>query len=132
MPKPTTETSKMKTLQREMKNLNKRGLRAGTKIVLKDVRARVVKKTGALKKSLTSKVDSFKGEVSAYGIVGPKSKFTMQVGTQIKKPSRYAHFIERGKFARPFLMPTWLANKDNFLKAVAKVIGEGMQKVINA
>lgn len=121
---------KLTKLQRQMKNLNKRAMRAGTKLVLQAVRQSVPVKSGALRQSLTSKVDSFKGETTAFGIVGPKSKFVKQVGRQVKKPSRYAHFIESGKFARPFLQPAWQANQGRFLAEVERVTAEGIKGVI--
>jgi HK97 gp10 family phage protein len=123
-------TPKLTKLQRELKNLNKRAMRRGVKLVLAAVRTSAPVASGALRKSLTSKVDSIKGSTSAYGIVGPKSAFKIMFRGKPKQPSRYAHFIERGKYARPFLLPAWQTNKARFLSEVARATAEGMGQAL--
>ena len=124
-------TNGIKKLDRQIKNINKKAMRAGAKVVLDAVKGNVPIDSGALRQSLSTKVDSLKGEVIAYAVVGPRSRYTKAVGGQVKKPSRYAHFIESGKFARPFLMPTFQANKTAFLKTVSDVTANEIKKAIN-
>lgn len=126
-------TTKLSAVQRQLKNINKKAIRAGTALVLKAVRAGVPVRTGALKKSLTSKVDSAKGETNAYGIVGPKSRFKMVLANgKVKHPSRYAAPLEKADNGRPFLLPVWNANKDKYLAAVRDRYAEEMLKVVTS
>lgn len=129
--KSKTSSPKLTKLQRALKNINKKAMRAGAKLVLQAVKARVPVDSGALRQSLTTKVDSVKGETSAYALVGPRSKFVKAVGGRPKKPSRYAHLIEKGRFRRPFLMPSWQANKGRFLAEVERVTSTEINKVMN-
>lgn len=128
--KTKVETTKLTKLQRSLKNLCKRAMRAGAKLVLQAVRATVPVDSGALRQSLSSKVDTVRGDTTAYGIVGPRSKFIKAVGGRNKIPAKYAHLVERGKFARPFLAPAWQSNKAAFLAKVEEVMGEGIKGVI--
>ncbi len=127
-----SDFSKLHALQDALqKKILKKAIRAGTKLVLAAVRGRVPVASGALKKSLTSKVDSAKGSTTVYGIVGPRSKWQKVFKGKVKKPSRYAHFIERGRFARPFLMPAFQANKQAYLNAVQDVVAAEIKAVLS-
>lgn len=123
------EIQKLERLrQRLTKNLYKRAVRAGAKLVVADLRSRVPVVSNALKKSISSKVDSPKGETNAYAVIGPRSRYTMTVRGQVKKPSRYFHFQESGRFARPVLYPTFSAGQRKYLEAMNNVLKEGINE----
>jgi HK97 gp10 family phage protein len=64
-------------------------------------RARAVRETGTLEKSITSKVKTYPNKGIVMGIVGPDSKYKVEItwsdGTkEIRQPSHYAHLVEMG------------------------------------
>lgn len=131
MPKAKVESSKIGAIQRQIKNINKKAMRAGAKLVVANVKSAAPSVSGALRQSIASKVDSVKNDTTAYAIVGPRSKFSKVYKGAVHRPSRYAHFLEWGKFAKPFLLPSFQANRDNYLQAIEKVYATELQKVIN-
>lgn len=114
------------------RNITKKALRAGTKIVLQAVRQAVPVVSGALKKSLASKVDAKKGELVAFGIVGPRSKFVKVVRGVAKKPSRYSHFLESGRHPRPFLRPAWAATHQRAIEAMQTVLESEIERLMGS
>lgn len=84
------DLSGLKKLQgRGFKNLLKKATRAGAAIAVADMRAAAAFETGALKKSIASKVDG--DNDSAFAVVGPRTKYTFRRQT----PARYAHLTLR-------------------------------------
>ena len=113
--------------ERLQKNTYKRAIRAGANVLKADIKANVATRSGALRQSITVKVDTARGETVAYGVVGPKSKYTKAWKGRTVKPSRYAAPLEKGKFKRPFLLPAWNANKSKYLAAIQAVIAKEIQ-----
>lgn len=96
--------------------------------------------TGALKKSFRIKVKNYKNRDIWVAIVGPKSDYTKKKGKykrgpnkgnpKIKRPSAYAHLLERGTKhmpKRPFLNPALQENKSLFLETLRSKIKEQVQ-----
>ena len=126
------DTSKLKKLKDNLqRNIMKKAIRAGSKVMVTDLRSRVPVVSGSLKKSIASKVDSLKGSTTAYGVVGPRSKFVKMVKGKKHQPSRYAHFLEVGKFKRPFLLPAWNAKRNIYLNTVKQVIATEINNTLS-
>jgi hypothetical protein len=124
--------TKLDKLQKQLKNIDKKSLRVGVKLIVVALRATAPKETGALRKSFTSKVDSPRGSMSAYGIAGPKSKFIMALaGKKPRHPSRYAAPLEKSPNGKPFLMPAWRGNRAAYIAAVRDKYAEETLKVLN-
>lgn len=129
--KVTTNFDKLRQLKDAMqKRITKKAVRAGVKLIIATVRSKVPTRTGSLKKSLSSKVDSAKGSTIVYGIIGPRSSWTKTVNGRLIKPSRYAHLVEKGKYRRPFLLPSWQSNKGTYLKKVQEVIADEIKSIL--
>lgn len=98
----TIDLTNLDELQTRLrKNILKKAIRAGGKEVLQALRSRAPRDTGTLAKSLTTKVDSKKGEDVVIGVIGVRSGYKRTVKGQVKQPSRYAHLSQRKQ--------TWLA-----------------------
>jgi hypothetical protein len=108
------------------KNVLKKAVRAGAKLAVADMRTNVAVRTGALKKSISSKVDSPKGGLISYALIGPRSAYTMKIkGTdRIAKPSRYAHFTLKTKN----FLTSAIAKTETYLKRIMDVLTEEINK----
>ncbi len=127
-----TDFSKLHQLKDSLqKKILKKAVRAGCKQVIAAVRSSAPQDSGALRQSISSKVDAVKGTTHVYGVVGPRSKWTKKVGGSVKKPSRYAHFIEEGRFRRPFLVPAWQSSGKSALDTMQQVIASGIDEVLS-
>jgi hypothetical protein len=127
-----TDFSKIQKLaDRLEKNLYKRAVRAGAKLCVADLRNRVPMVSGALKKSIAAKVDSPKGQTSAYAVIGPRSQYVKTVNGIKKQPARYFHFIDSGRFAKPILYPVMAAGEQKYIRAMQEVISQEINKVLN-
>lgn len=121
----------IKLQQRLEKNLYKRAVRAGAKLAVADIRGLVPVVSGTLKKSISVKVDSPKGQTQAYAVIGPRSDYTKTVNGVLKKPSRYAHFVDHGKFhTTPFIAPA-MAMSQKYLNAIQSVIKAEIEGATN-
>lgn len=131
MSRAKSDFAKLTKLQRQLKNINKKGMRAGAKLVVQAIKAAAPVDSGALRQSIASKVDAMKGETTAYAVAGPRSSYMRAAGGWLKRPAKYAHLVERGRFARPFLAPAWQANRQPFLARVEEVVGRELRGVID-
>ena len=123
------QLQKMKQVQdRMMKGVYKKAVRAGTKLIIADLKNNVPVLSGALKKSISSKVDSAKGSTVAYGIVGPRSKFIQAFKGKIVKPSRYAAPLDK---VHPFLLPAWESNKAAYIDQVQQVVAAELKSALS-
>ncbi|HEV2294091.1 MAG TPA: HK97-gp10 family putative phage morphogenesis protein [Tepidisphaeraceae bacterium] len=85
---------------------------AGTP-VLKAARRNAAKESGTLKKALGKKVKTSKDKKAVTAIIGPRRGVTGTYRGKVRKPSRYAHLVEKGFIdehgnhvpAQPFLRP---------------------------
>ena len=109
------------------KNILKKAIRAGAKLVLAAVRRRVPVKSGTLRRALATKVDAIRGTVSVYGLIGVRRRYSRTIRGRLVKPSRYAHFIELGRHARPYLRPAWEAGRAGYIAAVADVVAREIE-----
>lgn len=79
----------------------RRALKAGineiTKVVAKDAKSRVPKRTGQLKKSIGRKVTVKKDGSKVIGFVGPRSGFRVVINGVPVNPIKYAHLVEFGR-----------------------------------
>lgn len=94
----------LKRIDREAKNATKRAVRRAVKPLRTKVREDAPARTGALRKSISSKVDGRKAE-DVFAVVGPRSKYE-KAG---KIPNKYAkkidalnHFLS-GQNLKPYL-----------------------------
>lgn len=126
----------------------RKGMNEVTKIVNKDAKANVPKRTGMLRKSIGRKVVISRDGKQVVGIVKPRAgdKYVGVVNGKKINPRKYAHLVEYGRVSvkikkkkalsdgtkffgtqvkavapRPFLRPAWEKNKGN---AVALVRAE--------
>lgn len=90
--------------------------------------------TGALKKSIGTKVKAYPGGV--WGGVGPRvgEKFTI-IGEDGKKhiPANYAHLVEYGTArtpAKPFLRPAMDSQRPNALRILKSGVWKNIEKEI--
>ncbi len=75
-------------------------VRAGVSEINKTARKLVQTQTKALKKSLAVKVKVYRKSGVVVGIVGPRTKFSVQAQGKTKKPSKYAHFAHDGRASK--------------------------------
>lgn len=92
-------------------------------------------RTGALRESLTTKVDINKKNTGVYGLVGVNGKYSTfdNYGNKVK-PSKYAHLVEFGnRTTSPVLFLTKAANKNQTLinKQVEEASRKAMEETFN-
>lgn len=93
-------------LKKALRNrILKRAIGAGTKLILREAKARAPRETGLLRKSLGRKVKVYRNSGTVVGIVGPRAGFKETVtrsrgrwlpGPVVSDPIRYAHLVELG------------------------------------
>lgn len=98
----------------------RKGIAAGTKVVLSGAKARLPTKTkylgkrsGLLRKSLGRKTKTYRQNGVVVGVVGPRKGFAKVIDGKRVDPVKYAHLVEGGRKAVK-------ANK-------AKVLSDGKQ-----
>ena len=93
--------------ERTQRKVLRPAVRAAAKPVVKAARQKVPKKTGALRKSLGTKVKTYTGSQSVVAIVGPRTGFrTVDDNGRANDPARYGHLVELGtknNAPQPFL-----------------------------
>lgn len=105
----------------------KAAINQATKILTKEVKARVPVDTGLLRRSIGRKVKTYRQSGLVIGIVGPRANI---VGDDGDKPSKYGSLVEFGTStspARPFLRPAFDAAKDRMLAAMRDVLREAIE-----
>jgi len=109
-----------KMVERLKKNAGKRAMRQACKPIVAALRAVLPRRTGALKKSISSKVDTKKGGLTAYGVVGARSKY--QRGPI--RPVRYIGKLEFGTKRIPprhYIRSVWERFRRTFFSTVAAI-----------
>lgn len=90
-------------------------VRAGSSVIIREMRRRAPKDTGSLKKSLGQKVKTYRRNKTVTSIVGARSK-RYETAKGRRNPANYAHLPELGTkphggrpgvTARPFMRPAW-------------------------
>ncbi len=91
----------------------RRGINEGTILLVKTAKGRVPRESGALAKSMGRKVKASRKGQRIYGIVGPRSGFTIMWRGRKRNPVKYAHLVEFGHEGpkpagpHPFMRATW-------------------------
>ncbi len=111
---------------RLQKNIYKKAMRAGSKAVVDDLRGTAPVVSGALKKSITNKVDSYRNGLLSYAVIGPRSKYTLKYKGELRKPSKYAHLVEA---KHPFIAPA-ASKSQTYLTVLEKVVSDEVKKVV--
>lgn len=131
------------------------GINEVTKVVTKDAKALTPKRTGQLRKSLGRRVKTYRQSKVVVGVVGPRSNFRVIVAGKPVNPAKYAHLVEFGRKAvkakrkaylsdgtvvygkavaaaapRPFLRPTWAANRRRATSIVLAHQRAGVRKYL--
>ncbi len=126
-------TKAAKKIQRDG---SRKAVNAGSKIVLKAMKAEVRVVSGLLRKSLGRKVKAYRDAGVAVGIVGPRTKqFKTLLGTRKKgknagkpyyaNPTQYAHLVDQGSRrsrAFPFREPVRQATAGQVRDAMAEAV----------
>jgi hypothetical protein len=99
----------------------KRAFRAATKEILQKAKGLVPVRSGALRKSLSTKVDASRDRSSVYGLVGARSKFTATYNGQKIRPSRYSHLVQK---KTPFL--TTAFNRPQASNTINDILRKGV------
>lgn len=123
--------------------------------VLKEIKSRVPKETGLLRRSIGRKMWTAKRTGTVIAIIGPRRKFRQQViakkgwrkgkirhsDSTFSDPTKYAHLVEYGvdphfmpkrgavhpgAAPQPFVRPGWLATKGIAEAIIRKRIEEGV------
>lgn len=114
---------KLKTLPKTVaRKLLRQAVTAGQKPVIAAAKATAPKRTGALKRSIGSKVSVSAGKQSAAAIIGARRKAEPKKGRTVK-PSRYLHLAEK---RRPFLNAALARNKSEAGRIVADKLAAGI------
>lgn len=100
-------------------------VRAGSSVIIKEMRRRAPVDTGSLKKALGQKVKTYRRSKTVVSIVGARS-ILYQTSKGKRNPANYAHLPElgtkRGVKAMPFMRPAWdAAAPDARLAAINKM-----------
>ena len=124
-------------------------VRAGSSVIIKEMRRRAPVETGSLKKALGQKVKNYRGSGTVTSIVGARSK-RYETAKGKRNPAYYAHLIELGvkphrtgkkKFgyrrgrgmhpgfrAQPFMRPAWDAAAPRARKATIDKMKQVFEK----
>lgn len=119
---PSDEVNiQMQGIEEMTKNLEKLGtrvalrgpataVRAGSAVIIREMRRRAPVDTGSLKKSLGQKVKTYRRNKTVTSIVGARSK-RYETAKGRRNPANYAHLPElgtkRGVKAKPYMRPAW-------------------------
>lgn len=120
--------------------LTRAGVREGAKYVTKVMKKRVIKgrttlQPGTLRKAVAQKVKTYRYSNTTVAVIGPRTNYKQGLPNgKIKRPSKYAHFVESGHGGRgrysgdPFLKPTLQATHAQAEKLAAKGIMAAIAK----
>lgn len=127
--------------KRVRKTALRKGVTAGTKVVLDKAKAKVQRRSGLLAKSLGRKTKVFRNDGAVVGIVGPRVGFKKQTGVVktgkkagqpiMENPTQIAHLIEKGtrrSRAFPFMRPALDESKGEVARAVTEAVQAELHK----
>lgn len=137
-------------LPKRMQNkILRKAIGEGSKLILKTAKAKVVKDTGMLKRSLGRKIVAKRSTGAVVAIIGPRTgyKKVKVKGTKTFKrertklgekfaeagvsPVRYAHLVEKGtrhSAPKPFLRPALDTNMAAIRQIFERTIRDGLEK----
>jgi HK97 gp10 family phage protein len=139
-----TDLRPLENLKRSLTSkILRKAITQASKVVRDAVRenAQAVARYGFLAKSIGVRIRMKNG--TAIAIVGPRTRWQRSMGTvtrgkhkgeeRLQKPSKYAHFIERGtkrSKARPVLKPALGPAQGQFLQVLAAAIQQGIEDTL--
>lgn len=113
----------------------KAAVRASGTVIVKAMRRRAPKETGALKKSLGQKVVTYRRDKTVVSIIGARSK-RYETSKGRRNPANYAHLVELGTAPHgghpgippaPFMRPAW----DSASPAARQAAVDKMEQIFN-
>jgi HK97 gp10 family phage protein len=123
--------SKLRTLDDKVRRKALRsGIAKAGRIIAKDAKDRVQRRSGQLARSIGSKVKVYRNGGAVVAIVGPRKGFKIIVDGKPVDPVRYAHLVEAGtshSAAFPFLRPAVDENQQRILGAIADAVTDALQ-----
>lgn len=133
-----------KALERTLRTLGERvqrkivrsSVNAAATPVLKAARSNVTTESGLLKQSLAKKVNTSKDKQSITAIIGPRRDVKGEYDGKTRKPSRYAHLVEKGFIneageyvpPKPFLRPAAESTEQHALGVMSAKLAAGVVK----
>jgi HK97 gp10 family phage protein len=133
-----------KALERKLRTLGDRvqrrvlrsAVNASASPVVKAAKRKAKKQSGTLKKSLGKKVLTNKKHQSVTALVGPRKGVQGTFKGKVRKPSRYAHLVEKGFIdehgnhhaPQPFLNPAMQETQGEALGIMKSKLAEGVAK----
>lgn len=133
----------MKSLERVKEGVRARILRRPmgkvARLIAKKAKALAPRRFGLLRKSMGSKVKTYKGG-AVVAVVGPRTGFRTQVGSKrdgtpvYADPVKYAHLVELGTAttaARPFLRPALRGSRKEAAEIIRRGVAEGLAAEAN-
>ena len=111
----------------------RQSVRKNAKIVLGVLKSNVSsnKRTGALYKSLTVKVKTYK-RTTVVAIVGPRTNYSIQIGKYLYKPSKVFHLLEKGSkyySGKHPLKRAQTTTQRRFADSVARDVRQGIEEL---
>lgn len=92
---------KFKKLEKKhAKAIWRKGVSAAATVVLKIARPLAPTESKTLRKSLGKRIKARKRDKVIVGVVGPRQRFQKYWKGQVRKPSKYAHLVEKGRKTR--------------------------------
>jgi HK97 gp10 family phage protein len=144
MGKDTFKLEGGKELERRLKKLGdkvhrrvtRQAVNAAATPVVKAAKANAPKQSGLLKKAMGKKVATFKKTQAVAAIVGAKKSVQGEVDGKPRKPSRYAHLVEKGHInehgehvpAQPFLRPALEQTGEQAMSVMQTKFAAGIEK----
>ena len=118
------------------RRVSRQAVNAAATPVVRAARSKAPSESGTLRKSLGKKVATFKKTATVAAIVGARKSVTGTHKGKSRKPSRYAHLVEKGHIdeqgnhvgAKPFLRPALDDTQGQAMDAMAKKLAEGVER----
>lgn len=126
-----------KTLgERVHRKLLRQAVNVAATPVVKAAKQNAKKESGLLKKSLGKKIVTNTKRQSVTAIIGPRRDVTGTYKGKVRKPSRYAHLVEKGHIdqagryipAQPFLNPALASTQSQSLGILQSKLADGVVK----
>jgi HK97 gp10 family phage protein len=102
---------------------------------LAKAKAALYRDTGALARSMSTRVGYKKRNVGVYGFIGPAKNYVEGAGKQKRWPAKYAHLVEKGTYrtsARPFMRPAIDQAAGQALQTLGKTFGVALSVKVDA
>ena len=126
-----------KTLgERVQRKLLRQAVNAAATPVVKAAKSNAAKDSGLLKKAMGKKIVTNTKTQSATAVIGPRRDVSGMVNGKVRKPSRYAHLVEKGFIdeagtfhpPHPFLVPALASTESTSIGILQTKLGSGIEK----